>query len=376
MATASLSERQQRERGLTGLAELARLDLRSGTVDAVAGRALDQAIVLLGVDRAGVCVFSGDETIEWLAQRRLERLVAASAHLRPSQLSWVTGPLKTGRPEIFDRRQPGHKRSALSDAGDAMGVGAFAIVPIRTGADQSGVIGLAWSSDPPALAHDEELLTTIGRLVGLALGNVRLRDELVTRQGQLDESEARYRGLFEQAPQALLVADWDGRILDANGAAQAMFDATRRRLLAGSIEKLTAVTRDERRKLFGVLHRSRSANAQTRGVRPDGATFALELHLAVSAFRGEERVLLQLRELTAADRSASEAGAGDLDSSLSAIVAFGQMLAADKRLPADVRRESELMLEEAQRARRAAGALADPAPPIDVAEPLGTEAVD
>jgi PAS domain S-box-containing protein len=352
---------------LAGLAELARLDERTGSINAVAARTLDLVSSMLDADRAAVCSIEGDETIEWLAQRRLERLIAASAHLRPSELAWVSRPLQTGRPEVFDRRVPEHARSALSDTADAMGMAAFAIVPIRSGTELSGVLGLVWNDDPPELARDEELLTTIGRLVGLALGNVRLRDTLLARQAELDESETRYRGLFEQAPEPILICDWDGRVLDANRAAITLFGLTARRMRAHTLESLTDLDRDRRRQLTTALHRSREAEVNARGRRVDGSTFPVVMHLAVTALRGEERLLVQMRDLTDQERMQAEllqaqkmealgqlisGVAHELNNPLSAIIAFSQLMRTDERLPADLAHDADLLVQEADRTRR------------------------
>jgi len=280
------------------LAELARLDEQTGSIHAVAARALELARGIFEADRAAVCAISGDQTVEWLAQHRLERLIAASADLRPSQLAWMRGPLANGRPEIFDRRAPDHVRSPLSEAADALGMAAFAIVPLRPPTappdELGGVLGLVWSGDPPELALDEEFMTTVGRLIGLALGNIRLRDVLVARQRELDESEARYRGLFEQAPQPILICDWDGRVLDANAAALSSFAMNRHQIARQTLEGLTDLGRDERRRVMGSLQRTRRATMETHGRRADGTSFAMEVQLAVTSFRGEERVLVQL----------------------------------------------------------------------------------
>ena len=367
MTQQTLSDAQLRERGLAGLAELARLDERTGSINAVAARALDLVISMLDADRAAVCAIEGDETIEWLAQRRLERLIAASSDLRPSELSWVRRPLEIGLPEIFDRRLPDHKRSALSDTADQMGMAAFAIVPLRSGTEFSGILGLVWNDDPPELARDAELLTTIGRLVGLALGNARLRDALLARQAELDESETRYRGLFEQAPEPILICDWDGRVLDANRAAATLYGLTARRLLSQTLESLTDLDRDGRRSLTSTLHRSRRAEVEGRGRRSDGTTFPLVMHLAVTALRGEERLLVQMRDLTESERMQTEllqaqkmealgqlisGVAHELNNPLSAIIAFSQLLRTDERLPADLVHDADLLVQEADRTRR------------------------
>jgi len=363
----TLNEAQLRERGLAGIAELARLEERTGSINAVAARALELVGSMLDADRAAVCAIEGDQTIEWLAQRRLERLIAASADLRPSELSWVKRPLETGRPEIFDRRLPEHERSALSDTADQMGMAAFAIVPLHSGTEFTGILGLVWNDDPPELARDEELLIAIGRLVGLALGNVRLRDALLARQAELDESETRYRGLFEQAPEPILICDWDGRVLDSNRAASSLYGISSRRLLSQSLESLAGLDREKRRALTTTLHRSRRAEVEARGRRPDGTTFPVLLHLAVTAFRGEERLLVQLRDMTETERMQAEllqaqkmealgqlisGVAHELNNPLSAIIAFAQLLRTDERLPPDLVHDADLLVQEADRTRR------------------------
>jgi len=363
----TLSEAQLRERGLAGLAELARLEERTGSINAVAARALELVGSMLDADRAAVCAIQGDETIEWLAQRRLERLIAASSDLRPSELMWARRPLETGRPEIFDRRMPDHERSALSDTADQMGMAAFAIVPLRSGTEFAGILGLVWNDDPPELARDEELLVAIGRLVGLALGNVRLRDALLARQAELDESETRYRGLFEQAPEPILICDWDGRVLDSNRAASSLYGLSSRRLLSQSLESLTGLDREKRRALTTALHRTRRAEIQARGRRLAGTTFPVVLHLAVTALRGEERLLVQLRDMTETEPMQAEllqaqkmealgqlisGVAHELNNPLSAIIAFAQLLRTDERLPADLAHDADLLAQEADRTRR------------------------
>jgi PAS domain S-box-containing protein len=363
----TLTEAQLRERGLAGLAELARLDDETGSINAVAARALDLVSSMLDADRAAVCAIEGDETIEWLAQRRLEKLIAASANLRPSDLDWVRRPLETGRPELFDRRSPDHKRSALSDTADAMHMAAFAIVPIKSGHELSGVLGVVWNDDPPALAQDEELLVTIARLVGLALGNVRLRDALLARQAELDESETSYRSLFEQAPEPILICDWDLRVVDANRAATSLYGLTARRMLSQSLDTLTDLDRERRRRMTASLNRSRHAEVTGYGRAADGTTFPMVMHLVVTAQRGEERLLVQIRDLTEQERMQAEllqaqkmealgqlisGVAHELNNPLSAIIAFSQLLRSDERLPADLAHDADLLMQEADRTRR------------------------
>lgn len=362
-----LSERQRLEMGLAGLADLARLDEGEGSLSLVAASALKLARRMLAADRAAVCSFQGDETVEWLASYRLEPLIAASANLRPSQIEWVRSAVESGQPELIDRRSPDHQRSALSEAADSLGVASFAIVPLRVGEELTGILGLTWSDDPPELAQDRPLLTAIGRLIGLALANVRLRDSLLARQEALDESEERYRNLFQEAPEPILLQDPDGVILDANAAACTLFARRRRDLLGRRIDELSVISREERSRLRVQLRRRGRGNARVRGLRPDGTGFPLLMHMAITALRGEERLLVQLRDATEQERMQGEllqaqkmealgqlisGVAHELNNPLSAIVAFSQLLRTDPRLPDELTRDADLLMHEADRTRR------------------------
>jgi PAS domain S-box-containing protein len=153
-----------------------------------------------------------------------------------------------------------------------------------------------WADEPPELAVNAELLATVGRLVGLALGNVRLHGALVARQRALDESEARYRTLFEQAPDAMLIASWDGLILDANRSAAELFGHSRESLVGRAGDQLWRMTRDQRTALLAELRRDRRASTTAVGLRADGSRFRQLMNVTVTAFRGEERLLVQARD--------------------------------------------------------------------------------
>lgn len=292
-----LSEQRRLEAGLYELAELARLDADTPSSAAVAGRATQVCRRLLDADRAAICAIHGaDQTVEWLASHGLEALIAASADLRPDQLPWLARAMASGRPEIIDRRAASHERTGLSDAADALGIAAFAIVPMQVDARTTGALGLVWSAEPPEAATSVELLATIGRLVGLALANVRLHGEQVGRQRAIDESEARYRTLFEEGPDAMLIATWDGQILDANRAATKLYGQGREEIIGRAGDQLWRMTRQQRSALLAELRTERRASTTAVGVRADGSRFRQLMTVTVTAFRGEERLLVHARD--------------------------------------------------------------------------------
>ena len=362
-----LSERQRLEAGLVGLSDLARLHGSEGTLADVSGRAMNFARRMLDADRAVICAFHGEGTVEWLAQHHMERFIAATVELRPTQIPWLERTLSTGRAELIDRRQPEHVRTPVSEIADQLGIAAYAIIPIRFGEELTGALGLIWSGDPPDLARDEELLGTIGRLIGLALGNIRLRDSLMARQRALDESEARYRTLFQDAPEPILIESWEGRIINANRAASELFGRERRDLIGRRAQEVAVIDREDRQRVIGVLQREKRGIFRGTGIRADGSTFPQEVVIVVMSFRGEESLLVQVRDMTERERMQAEllqaqkmealgqlisGVAHELNNPLSAIVAFSQLMQRDERLPDDLHRDADLLRREAERTRR------------------------
>ncbi|HEX4526935.1 MAG TPA: PAS domain S-box protein [Gaiellaceae bacterium] len=103
------------------------------------------------------------------------------------------------------------------------GAGAIALAPIEYDGAIRGVLGVR-SADTEAFDGDEvETLRLLTRAASIALRNAELVERLL-------QSERQYRGLHEQAADAMLVSDHDGNLIDANEAAAA--------LLSYSVEEL------------------------------------------------------------------------------------------------------------------------------------------
>jgi PAS domain S-box-containing protein len=363
-----LSQEQRLERGLAALTDLGRLQESGHTSEqGLAAAAVDLTMRMFEADRAALAAFSGGQQIEWLAQRHMERFIEATNGLRPFEIPWLERPLRTGIPEVHDRADPARITSAATEIADALGIRGYAIVPLLSGTELTGALGLVWSRQPPSMEDQTELLASVGRLIGMALGNIRLRDSLVRRQSELDESEARYRRLFEEAPQPLLIESWSGCILDANAAAARLYGWERDALIghqASEVAELDAATVSQ---LAAELTERRRGVYHGTGRRADGSMFPQEVEIAVVAIGGEDALLVQVRDLTEERRLQGEllqaqktealgqlisGVAHELNNPLSAIIAFSQLMQRDDRLPPDVHRDTELLMQEADRTRR------------------------
>lgn len=83
-----------------------------------------------------------------------------------------------------------------------------------------------------------DALAELPRTVDRALREWRLQQERQRAERALRESEERFRVLFDSAPDAQLIYEPDGRVLDANRAAERLFGRTRRELLASRVDAL------------------------------------------------------------------------------------------------------------------------------------------
>lgn len=107
-------------------------------------------------------------------------------------------------------------------------------VPILARAETLGLIylenDLAPGSFTPARARVIEALAS---QAAISIENARVVERLRDSEQRLKLSEERYRTLFEEAPDAILVYDHSlGRFVDANPTALALFECGRERLLA------------------------------------------------------------------------------------------------------------------------------------------------
>src|SRR5574337_1034668 len=107
----------------------------------------------------------------------------------------------------------------------------------------------AMQSSSPPIAVIDELNRLAGSLnecvVSKCLAAPRVIDELNRLAGSLNEmlnalaeSEAKFRGLVKDAPDAMLMVDKAGRIVLANDEAERLFGYTQQELLGAPLEML------------------------------------------------------------------------------------------------------------------------------------------
>ncbi len=356
------------------------------TVRTEAERALIRRLdVLDELTRIGQAVRTADELAERSAQLVGEALEAAGTAyglLTPDGSAYATSsfvgipeplaewlrtapPLersvfrrwRAGEGSIYAPFEPGQVSAETLELARATGVTAYAAIPIRI--EEALVGGIVAYFDRPLdeLQVNHAALDSVARIVGISLANFRHRE-------QLEGSEARYRTLFDASPDAFLLCDLDGAILDSNAAADRLYGGP---LVGLSVAEFVdfdpvdaglrreAVDRGEHRRYTGTARRA------------DGSRFPRESEASLVRIGEEPRYLVVVRDLTERQRLQTElvqaqkmetvgilvsGVAHELNNPIASIVGLSTLIGRDPGLSDDLRESAGLLVDEAHRAGR------------------------
>jgi PAS domain S-box-containing protein len=168
---------------------------------------------------------------------------------------------------------------------------AILIVPIQS---QGRVIGILEAINPIAKAFDPDALlvmTGIGGLAGSTIQNAQLFE-------RLQAAHQRYRELFEDSIDAMLITDWDGHIVEANRQAVALSGQTREALQTLTIDQLHEVHWNKTGRQFEALREGRTCSYEA-AMRGEGETHTpIEVHARRVEFDEADSIQWILRDIT------------------------------------------------------------------------------
>ncbi|HTU61532.1 MAG TPA: PAS domain S-box protein, partial [Polyangiales bacterium] len=128
--------------------------------------------------------------------------------------------------------------SALDMLPDAREQARFPLLVLTSQGDERTAVQSIRAGALDYVVKSPDALAELPRTVERALREWRLRQERLRAERALRESEERFRVLFDSAPDALLIYEPDGRVLDANRAAERLFGRSRHELVSSRVDAL------------------------------------------------------------------------------------------------------------------------------------------
>jgi PAS domain S-box-containing protein len=168
---------------------------------------------------------------------------------------------------------------------------AVVVAPILS---QGRVIGIIEAINPISKTFDPDALlvmTGIGGLAGTAIQNAQLFE-------RLQAAHQRYRELFEDSIEPMLITDWEGRILEANRQAILLSGSTSEKLHELTIDQIHEVNWHRTGMEFETLRENRTCSYESSLHRDDDSHTPIEVHARRVEFDETDAIQWILRDIT------------------------------------------------------------------------------
>jgi PAS domain S-box-containing protein len=179
------------------------------------------------------------------------------------------------------------------------GEGTTMIAPIRKG---ERVIGVLFVQSRVVNSYAQADLHTLQTLADQCSGAL----ERIRAEEELRQSQRRFRELFENSPDAIIVEDLQGKILDANRAAAILHGVAHDWLIGRNpIEDLVPPDlREKARAEFQRLATGQISWIESESRRADGRAVPVEIRVVRVEYEGQPALLFHIRDIT--ERLAAE----------------------------------------------------------------------
>ena len=282
------TESQRQARVMTALAEGAAAMNASLRMEDVYQRILIQTMQALQVETVAVGMLEGEHIVYKAAAGQnagniLGRKIALGEGIAGVAAMEGHGVVV---PDVHQDKNYGE-----ADQFGGVEMRAVVVAPIQS---QGRVIGIIEAINPIAKSFDPDALlvmTGIGGLAGTTIQNAELFE-------RLQAAHQRYRELFEDSIEPMLITDWQGRILEANRQAILLSGYTSEKLHTLTIEQLHEVNWKRIGVEFETLRENRTFSYESSLRREDDSHTSIEVHARRVEFDETDAIQWILRDIT------------------------------------------------------------------------------
>ncbi|MFC2069843.1 PAS domain S-box protein [Chloroflexota bacterium] len=207
------------EQLLSGLHQIASAVSESLDLNHVLNKAIDNVVDIMQADVVLIFLLDEENRELSLAAHRgtTEELARGVDRLRIGE-GFNGRVAESGKPLLVEdaSQDPRLTREVVSK----FQIRSILIAPLSSKSRVNGTISISMYSHRLFQPEEVELLTAIGNQIGIAVENAHLYQQQQVITQQLQISEERYRGLFENSSEAILVCSTAGRIIMVNRACE------------------------------------------------------------------------------------------------------------------------------------------------------------
>ena len=281
------TESQRQARVMTALAEGASAMNASLRMEDVFQRILLQTVQALQVETAAIGMIDGDQLVyRAAAGQNAGNIIGRKVSLGDGIVGTAA---REGRGVVVTNISQ-DKNYSEADLFGGVDIRSIVVAPIQS---PLGVIGIIEAINPISNTFDPDALlvmTGIGGLAGTTIQNAQLFEKL-------QAAHQRYRELFEDSIDPMLITDWDGNILEANRQAMLLSGYSSERLHSLRIDQLHDVDWDRTGAMFETLREDRTCSYEST-LHKEDSNLPIEVHARRVEFDEADSIQWIIRDIT------------------------------------------------------------------------------
>jgi len=284
------AESQRQARVMTSLANNASTINATLRLEDVLKTILDETIKALQVETAALALVEPNEDIVFRAAtgRQPEDVIGRRVPAGQGLAGWV---VRQGQGVVIPAVQEEARFLPEIEQFSRLEVKALSAAPIYA---QGSVIGILEAINPVSGSFDADALLVMTGISSLA-GSAILHAQLFER---LQAAHQRYRELFEDSIDPILITNWDGKILEANHQAVAISGYSAQELRAMTIGDLHKLDQAEQGANLETLRAGKTRNYESALKSKAGKDIPIQVYVSKVAFENLELLQWILRDIT------------------------------------------------------------------------------